>query len=126
MSHKFLDVTATPSVRAAQAANGSRAMWDEYKGQRMFDRFTEELGTDIATTLNLYMRLMALQRLLATKPMIARLALDAEEGGTLRESALVAAARLDLYVRRDDDEGSAEFDADEFRDALEDEPPPEE
>ena len=28
MGYDFLDIAATPSVRAAQSANGSRAMWD--------------------------------------------------------------------------------------------------
>jgi hypothetical protein len=32
MPYKFLDITATPSVRAAQAANGSREMWEHFKG----------------------------------------------------------------------------------------------
>jgi uncharacterized protein len=41
MPYKFLDTVATPSVRAAQAANGTRAMWENFKGHRLFDRFTE-------------------------------------------------------------------------------------
>jgi uncharacterized protein len=41
MPYKFLDTIATPSVRAAQAANGTRAMWENFKGHRQFDRFTE-------------------------------------------------------------------------------------
>jgi predicted pyridoxine 5'-phosphate oxidase superfamily flavin-nucleotide-binding protein len=41
MPYKFLDIVATPSVQAAQAANGSRQMWERFKGHRTFDRFTE-------------------------------------------------------------------------------------
>jgi predicted pyridoxine 5'-phosphate oxidase superfamily flavin-nucleotide-binding protein len=41
MPYKFLDIVATPSVQAAQAANGSRQMWEHFKGHRTFDRFTE-------------------------------------------------------------------------------------
>ena len=41
MAYKFLDIVATPSVQAAQAANGSRQMWEHFKGHRTFDRFTE-------------------------------------------------------------------------------------
>jgi uncharacterized protein len=41
MPYKFLDMIATPSVRAAQAANGTRAMWENFKGHRLFDRFTD-------------------------------------------------------------------------------------
>jgi uncharacterized protein len=41
MPYKFLETIATPSVRAAQAANGTRAMWENFKGHRLFDRFTD-------------------------------------------------------------------------------------
>jgi predicted pyridoxine 5'-phosphate oxidase superfamily flavin-nucleotide-binding protein len=41
MPYKFLDTVVTPSVRAAQAANGTRAVWENFKGHRLFDRFTE-------------------------------------------------------------------------------------
>jgi predicted pyridoxine 5'-phosphate oxidase superfamily flavin-nucleotide-binding protein len=41
MPYKFLDIVATASVQAAQAANGSRQMWERFKGHRTFDRFTE-------------------------------------------------------------------------------------
>ncbi len=45
MAYKFLDIVATPSVQAAQAANGSQQMWEHFKGHRTFDRFTEnEIG----------------------------------------------------------------------------------
>jgi uncharacterized protein len=41
MPYKFLDLISTPSVRAAQAANGTRAMWENFNGHRLFDRFTD-------------------------------------------------------------------------------------
>lgn len=83
------------------------------------DLLSEELGTDVATTLNLYMRLTALHRLLETHPALGRLVID-EDGpsGFLTEDALVAAARLELIVRGIGDERGADFDAREFRSAL--------
>jgi hypothetical protein len=87
----------------------------------VLDLFAEELATDVKTTLNLYMRVTAVYRLLATSPSLASMALDADEpGGALRDDALIAAAKLDLYVRRSGDEGSADFDPREFRQALDD------
>jgi hypothetical protein len=85
----------------------------------VLDLLSEELGTDVATTLNLFMRLTALRHLLATSPGLSRLMLD-EETGSLSEDAIVAAARLDLYVHRTGDERRAEFNIREFREALED------
>jgi predicted pyridoxine 5'-phosphate oxidase superfamily flavin-nucleotide-binding protein len=41
MAYGFLDIAMTPSVKAAQTANGSAKMWTEFKGHRAFDRFTE-------------------------------------------------------------------------------------
>jgi predicted pyridoxine 5'-phosphate oxidase superfamily flavin-nucleotide-binding protein len=55
MPYKFLDVTATPSVRAAQAANGSREMWEHFKGHRTFDRFTDDEAAFIAERDSFYM-----------------------------------------------------------------------
>jgi hypothetical protein len=37
----FLDIAATPSVKAAQAANGAAVFWSNFHGDRLFDRFTE-------------------------------------------------------------------------------------
>jgi len=85
----------------------------------VLDIFADELATDVKTTLNLYMRVTALYRLLAMSPSLARMALDTEQpDGALRDDALIAAAKLDLYVRRSGDEGSADFDPREFRQAL--------
>jgi uncharacterized protein len=55
MSYKFLDIASTPSVRAAQAANGSREMWEKFKGRRTFDRFTEDEAAFIAERDSFYM-----------------------------------------------------------------------
>lgn len=48
MSHGFLDIAVTPSVRAAQAAMGSEDLWNGLKGRRAFDRFTEDEAAFIA------------------------------------------------------------------------------
>jgi predicted pyridoxine 5'-phosphate oxidase superfamily flavin-nucleotide-binding protein len=55
MAYKFLDITATPSVRAAQAANDSRDMWEHFKGHRTFDRFTDGEAAFIAERDSFYM-----------------------------------------------------------------------
>ncbi len=79
------------------------------------------VAAKIDTTLNLYMRVTALYRLLSASPTLASIALDNEEfGGALRDDALIAAAKLDVYVRRAGEDGSADFDPKEFREALDD------
>ena len=55
MPYKFLDITATPSVRAAQVANGSRDMWEHFKGHRTFDRFTDNEAAFIAERDSFYL-----------------------------------------------------------------------
>jgi uncharacterized protein len=55
MPYKLLDITATPSVRAAQAANGSRDMWEHFKGHRTFDQFTDNEAAFIAERDSFYM-----------------------------------------------------------------------
>ena len=85
----------------------------------VLDLFAEELGTSVPITLNLYMRVTALFRLLAASPSLARLAADNDEStNTLSETALVAAARLDLHVNRSEGGGVADFDPRQFREAL--------
>jgi hypothetical protein len=90
----------------------------EIETRAVLDLIAEELGTDIATTLNLYLRVTALFRLLAASPSLARLAADDDPGGALSENALVAAARLDVTVTRQGETGTAEFDPRQFREAL--------
>ena len=51
----FLDIASTPSVRAAQEANGSASHWADFKGDRAFDRFTENEAAFIAARDSFYM-----------------------------------------------------------------------
>ncbi|HEX3972643.1 MAG TPA: hypothetical protein VHX19_15040 [Stellaceae bacterium] len=86
----------------------------------VLDLFADELGTNVQTTLALYLRVTALYRLLAQAPSLAELAIDPEEpDGVFTENALVAAARLDVAVSQKGDERTADFDARQFREALE-------
>jgi predicted pyridoxine 5'-phosphate oxidase superfamily flavin-nucleotide-binding protein len=55
MTYDFLDIAATPSVRAAQEANGSGEFWVEFKGARKSDRFTEAEAAFIAERDSFYM-----------------------------------------------------------------------
>lgn len=85
----------------------------------VLDLFAEELGTNVQTTLALYLRVTALYRLLAQSPSLAELAMDHDEpGGVFTENALVAAARLDVAVSQNGEERTADFDARQFREAL--------
>ena len=85
----------------------------------VLDLFAEDLGTSVPVTLNLYMRVTALYRLLAASPSLARMAAaDLEGGGGLSEDALIAFARLDVQVRRTETGIVAEFNARDVRDAL--------
>ena len=86
----------------------------------VLDLFAEELGTNVQTTLALYLRVTALYRLLARSPSLASLAIDEEQpGGIFTENALVAAARLDVAVAQKGDDRTADFDARQFREAIE-------
>ena len=42
MGYDYLDIAATPSVRAAQAANGSRELWDSFGKSRPSHAFTPD------------------------------------------------------------------------------------
>lgn len=85
----------------------------------VLDLFAEELGTSVPVTLALYLRVTALFRLLAQSPSLARIALTPDAAtDALSENALVAAARLDLPVKRAGKEGAADFDPRAFRAAL--------
>ncbi len=59
MSYGFLDLALTPSVKAAQAANGSGDYWANFRGDRSFDRFTEAEAAFIAQRDNFYMATVA-------------------------------------------------------------------
>ena len=41
MAYGFLDIATTKSVQTAQEENGSLTFWSNFKGNRSFDRFTE-------------------------------------------------------------------------------------
>src|SRR5258708_29116306 len=76
----------------------------------VLDLFAEELGTNVPITLNLYMRVTALFRLLAASPSLARLAAARDESPhALSGTALVTAARLDLNINRPHGGGGARF-----------------
>ncbi|MDQ0390637.1 pyridoxamine 5'-phosphate oxidase family protein [Labrys monachus] len=55
MSYGFLDIAATPSVRAAQVAMGSDGVWQDFKGDRAFDAFTANEAAFIAERDSFYM-----------------------------------------------------------------------
>jgi uncharacterized protein len=55
MGYGFLDIATTPSVRAAQAANGSADHWEGFQGDRDFDRFTQAEADFIAGRDGFYM-----------------------------------------------------------------------
>jgi|SRR5215469_13937334 len=85
----------------------------------VLDLFADELGTNVQTTLALYLRVTALYRLLAQSPSLASLAIDEEQpGGVFTEDALVAAARLDVAVSHKGEERTADFDPRQFREAV--------
>jgi predicted pyridoxine 5'-phosphate oxidase superfamily flavin-nucleotide-binding protein len=54
MAYGFLDIAATPSVKAAQADNGSLAVWSRPQ-DRAFDRFTGDEAAFIASRDSFYM-----------------------------------------------------------------------
>ena len=55
MSYGFLDIAITPSVRNAQAKMGADHLWQDFKGNRKFDRFTENEAAFIAERDSFYM-----------------------------------------------------------------------
>jgi predicted pyridoxine 5'-phosphate oxidase superfamily flavin-nucleotide-binding protein len=55
MSYGFLQLAAGPSVKRAQAADGSLAVWEDPKRERAFDRFTEAEAGFIAARDHFFM-----------------------------------------------------------------------
>ncbi len=55
MPYGFLDIAVTPSVRAAQAKMGADHLWRDFKGNRKYDRFTENEVAFIAARDSFYM-----------------------------------------------------------------------
>jgi uncharacterized protein len=54
MPYGFLDVAVTPSVRAAQAVMGADHLWEDFKGNREFDRFSEREAAFISDRDSMY------------------------------------------------------------------------
>ena len=55
MAYTFLDLLSTESVKAAQAANDARGLWETLEADRTFDRFTENEAAFIAARDSFYM-----------------------------------------------------------------------
>jgi predicted pyridoxine 5'-phosphate oxidase superfamily flavin-nucleotide-binding protein len=55
MAYGFMDIASTPSVRAAQASMGADHLWQDFKGHRDFDRFTENEAAFIAERDSFYL-----------------------------------------------------------------------
>jgi predicted pyridoxine 5'-phosphate oxidase superfamily flavin-nucleotide-binding protein len=55
LAYGFLDVAVTPSVKAAQEANGSAELFGRFKGDRTFDRFREAEAQFIAARDSFYL-----------------------------------------------------------------------
>lgn len=55
MAYDYLDRLATPSVQAAQAANGARQIWERFEGDRTSDRFTENEAAFIGARDSFYL-----------------------------------------------------------------------
>lgn len=55
MGFGFLDVAVTPAVRAVQERLGVAHLWNDFKGHRDFDRFTEAEAAFIAGRDSFYM-----------------------------------------------------------------------
>ncbi|MDP3869715.1 pyridoxamine 5'-phosphate oxidase family protein [Phenylobacterium sp.] len=55
MAYDYLDRLATPSVQAAQAANGARKIWERFEGERTSARFTENEAAFIAERDSFYL-----------------------------------------------------------------------
>jgi predicted pyridoxine 5'-phosphate oxidase superfamily flavin-nucleotide-binding protein len=55
MSYGFLDIAATPGVRAVQAKMGADRIWQDFKGHREFNRFTANEAAFIGERDSFYM-----------------------------------------------------------------------
>ena len=55
MAYGYLDLLATPSVQAAQTANGARKIWKQFDGERTSDRFTENEAAFIGARDSFYL-----------------------------------------------------------------------
>ncbi len=85
----------------------------------VLDLFAEELGTNVQTTLALYLRVTALYRLLARAlPSPSSPSTKTSPAASSPRTRLLAAARLDVAVSQKGDERTADFDSRQFREAL--------
>ncbi|MGH6968089.1 MAG: hypothetical protein ACREEL_08745 [Stellaceae bacterium] len=107
-----------PSPDDGAESDESAPPQPEIDTKAVLDLFAEELDTGVPVTLALFLRVTALFRLLAQSPSLARFALEPDGPNALSETALLAAARLDLPVKRTGKEGTADFDPRAFRAAL--------
>jgi predicted pyridoxine 5'-phosphate oxidase superfamily flavin-nucleotide-binding protein len=55
MTYGFLDIAVTPSVHAVQEQMGVAGLWDDFKGHRAFDRFSDGEAGFIAERDSFYM-----------------------------------------------------------------------
>ncbi|KAB7648510.1 pyridoxamine 5'-phosphate oxidase family protein [Polymorphobacter fuscus] len=55
MAYGFMQIALTPSVVAAQAEMGAHRLWQDFKGHRAFDRFTDREAAFIAARDSFYM-----------------------------------------------------------------------
>jgi predicted pyridoxine 5'-phosphate oxidase superfamily flavin-nucleotide-binding protein len=55
MSYGFLDIAMTPSVKAVQTQMGADRVWADFKGERAFNRLTEDEAGFIADRDSFYM-----------------------------------------------------------------------
>jgi predicted pyridoxine 5'-phosphate oxidase superfamily flavin-nucleotide-binding protein len=55
VSYGFLDIAVTPSVQAVQSRMGADHIWQDFRGHREFDRFTENEAVFIAERDSFYM-----------------------------------------------------------------------
>lgn len=55
MAYGFMDIASTPSVQTAQASMGADHLWQDFKGHRDFDRFTENEAAFIAERDSFYL-----------------------------------------------------------------------
>ncbi|MGV0761177.1 pyridoxamine 5'-phosphate oxidase family protein [Tistrella mobilis] len=55
MGYGFLDIAMTPAVRAAQERLGVAHLWQDFRGHRAFDRFTDREAAFITSRDSFYM-----------------------------------------------------------------------
>jgi uncharacterized protein len=55
MPFGFLDIAVTPAVRSIQSQLGVEKIWQDFKGDRQFDRFTENEAAFVADRDSFYM-----------------------------------------------------------------------